>query len=290
MVRRNAAGERQRAARAGEIARSYEARLAAGPQSLRPLRARMAALHRSMEERHQASALVHELYAARLESWRTGGQGRVFRPVLMSAVAAAIGGGSATVTVRGRHPSAVVAAPSDPTARAAYDLEAALGEGPAGAAAAGCAPVRAAGPAMRARWPLYGPAVAELGVQAVTAVPLRVSENCLGALCVYGAEPVISDEVAAAAGRVADALTHTVLLPEQGPELFGEADYQAEIHQAAGMVSVRCGCGIDDAEALLRVRAFADGQPVELLAHSVLRGESQLCLRQCRRGPWSLLA
>lgn len=58
-----------------------------------------------------------------------------------------------------------------------------------------------------------------------------------------------------------------------GEPLFGEGDYQAVVHQAAGMISVRYGCGIDDAEAFLRARAFAEGRPAEALAASVLRGE-----------------
>lgn len=277
-VRHLAAGELRRAARARAVALSHEARSAAGPQSLRELRARMAALHRQAEERHQASAALHELYAARMESWLAGEHDQAFRPAFMSAVAAAIGARSATATVRGLSPSAVVAASSDATARAAYDLEAALGQGPAVAAAATGAPVRVGGPALYERWPLYGPAVAGLGVRAVTAVPLQVPGNCLGALSVYSAAPVISDAVAAAAGRVADALTHTVLLSGRGSldGLFGEADFRAEIHQATGMVAARCGCGIDDAQALLHARAFADGQPVELVARGVLRGETRL--------------
>lgn len=277
------AEERRRAARAEVIAASHEARSADGPEQLRSLRVKMAALHRRMEERHRASAALHELHLARMEAWLNGERGKV-QPAFMSAVAAAIGVDSATATVRGRRPAAVLAASSDGTARAAHDLEVVLGEGPAVAAVARRALVRADGPSLAGRWPLYGPAVAELGVRAVIAVPLQLAAACVGALCVYGRDPVIRDEVAAAAGRVADALTHTVLLaPDDpgsggysGPHLFSEADYQAVVHQAAGMVSVRCGCGIDDAEDLLSARAFADGRPVEDVARSVLRGETRL--------------
>jgi hypothetical protein len=41
---------------------------------------------------------------------------------------------------------------------------------------------------------------------------------------------------------------------------FGEADVAAVVHQAAGMVSQQCGCGIADALALLRARAFSAGR------------------------------
>ena len=286
-------GERRRAARAEAIAASYEARSADGPEHLRSLRVRLAALYRRTEERHRASAALHELHAVRMEAWLNGERRQPIRPAFMSAVAAAIGVSSATATVRGRRPAAVLAASSDVTARAAHDLEVALGEGPAVAAVAQRALIRAGGPSLAERWPLYGPAVEELGVHAVIAVPLELSAACLGALCVYGRDPVIRDEVAAAAGRIADALTYTVLLSPDDPGpgsqdpwdgdgqstalLFAEADYQAVVHQAAGMVSVRCGCGIDDAEDLLRARAFADGRPVESVARGVLRGQTRLC-------------
>ncbi len=276
--------ERRRAARAAGIAASYEARSADRPEHLRALRVRMASLYRRTEERHRASAALHELHAARMTAWLNGERGQGLQPVFMSAVAAAIGVSSATATVRGRRPAAVVAASSDATARAAHDLEVTLGEGPAVAAVAERTLIRADGPFLAERWPLYGPAVEELGVHAVIGIPLQLSTACFGALCVYETEPVIRDEVAAATGRIADVLTHTVLLPPEGlgfggypePLLFSEADYQAVVHQAAGVVAVRCGCGIDDAEALLRARAFADGQPVEDIARSVLRGETRL--------------
>lgn len=276
--RRRAAHEMRLAARAQATIRSIQAEATAGPEYLRELRARRIAAHRKAAERHQAAARLHEQYATRMEAWIGGARERDLRPGFMAVVAAAIGVESATATVRGQAPSAVVAASSDATARAAHELESTLGEGPAAAAAAGGVPLRLGGQALRERWPLYGPAVAELGVHAVTAVPLQVSAACVGTLCAYGAAPVMSDTVAAAAGQVADALTHAVLLGRPGtPDvLLGEADYQAGVHQAAGMVSARCGCGIDDAQALLRARAFADGQPLELVARGVLIGDIRL--------------
>ena len=288
-VREWVTGERQRAARAEAIAARYEARSAAGAEQLRSVWTRMAALYRQMVVRHRTSAALHELYAIRMETWLDGERSPAFRPVFMSAVATAIGISSATAMMRGRRPAAVVAAASDDVARAAHDLEVALGEGPAAAAMAEGAPVSISGGSLADRWPLYGPAVGELGVRTVVAVPLRHGAACLGALCAYSPEPVLRVGVLAAAGRVADAVTHTVLLaPRPAPDwvfpdgglpgapLFGESDYQAVVHQAAGMVSVQCGCGIDDAEALVRARAFADGQPVEKVAFSVLRGETRL--------------
>lgn len=135
----------------------------------------------------------------------------------------------ATTTLRGhRHTAALVAA-SDATARAAHDLEIVLGEGPAVTAVAEGTSIELAGSALLARWPKYGPALAELGAQAVIAAPLREATECLGALCVYDDEPVIKGDVVAATDKIADSLTHTILriTLADGPDgVFTEQDYQ----------------------------------------------------------------
>jgi hypothetical protein len=283
-LRWRAAEELRRAARAESIAVSYDERIARGPEHLRDLRVRMATLHRRMEIRHKTSALLQELHVVRLEAWMAGGE-PASPPGFMSTVAAAIGVPSATATIRGRRPAAVVASSSDAVARAAHDLEVALGEGPTLDAMAEAAPVSVAGWAMAERWPLFGPAVGELGVRSVHAVPFRSDAVCLGTLCVYGQEPEVGDIVVNATGRIAEAVTHTVLLGGQGlvsgdgfpaGQLFGAADYQPDVHQAAGVVAAQCGYGIDDAEDLLRARAFAEDRPLTDIAAAVLRGEADL--------------
>lgn len=279
-----AAEERRRAERAESIAVSYEERSAQGPEHLRDLRTRMAQLHRRMELRHKTSAVLHELHAVRLELWVAEG-GCVSPPGFMSTVTAAIGVPSATATIRGQRPAAVVASSSDAVAQAAHDLEIALGEGPTMAAMTESAPVSVADCAMAERWPLFGPAVGELGVRSVHAVPFRRAAVCLGTLCVYSQEPEVGDIVTAATGQIAEAVTHTVLLGGPGPdsgdgfpsgELFCAADYQPDVHQAAGVVAAQCDCAIGDAEDLLRARAFAEGRPLAALAAAVLRGEADL--------------
>jgi len=275
--------EWQRAARAEAIAARCEAQSAAGPEHLRSLRARMAVLHRQMQTRHRTSAALHEAHAFRMQAWADG-RGPAYQPVFMSAVAATMGVGSAAATLYGRRPAAVVTAASDALARAAHDLEIVLGEGPAVTAMTAGVPVSAVGDSLPDRWPLYGPAIGELGVRAVVAVPLRHASGCLGTLCAYSPEPVLPDRVIASAGWVADAVTHTMLLPPDPTAdgdvsdvpLLAEIDYQAVVHQAAGMAAVQFGCGIDDAERLIRARAFADGRPVEEVALSVLRRETRL--------------
>lgn len=283
---RRVASELRRAGRAAAIAESCEAERRYAPESVRLVRARMAELHRQNETRHRAMAGLYQLHAVRMTAWLSADDRPTLRPAFMSAVAATLGTRSASATLRGSRRREVLAASSDGVARGANELEALLGEGPAVDAAAGRVCIRAEGTELRDRWPLYGPAVAELGVRAVVAVPLQVPAACIGALCAYNREPVILDDMAAATGRIAGVLTYAMLrnagLAESADglpamPLFDEADHQAVVHQAAGMVSVLCKCGVDDAEDMLRARAFSEGQPVEQVALGVVRGETSLC-------------
>jgi len=141
------------------------------------------------------------------------------------------------------------------------------------------------GMALCDRWPQYGPEVVRLGVQAVIAVPLQPPAH-LGAVCAYDSQPAIREEAARAADAIADVLPLTLSQaahdrqPGDGVPvlpLFGEADFPAVVHQAAGMVSQQCGCSITDALALLRARAFSAGRPAAEIAAGVLRGELRLC-------------
>jgi hypothetical protein len=282
-LRQRAAAERQRAARADSLVTTYEARGALPPESLHPLWGRLTDLHRQIEERHLVAASITELYASRLEKSLDRADGAT-RPTLIAVVAASLGTPSATAALCGPRYAPAVVASSDATARAAYDLETTMAEGPAIDAVAGTS-VAIAGPALLDRWPRYGSAVAGLGVRAVAAVPLGPPGTHLGALCAYRAEPVIGCIRVAATERMAEVLTEMILFgigvpgfPPGGavPRVFDEADYQDVVHQAIGMVSVQCGCELDVAKDLLVARAFAVGAPVERIAAQVVRGEIDL--------------
>lgn len=267
--------ERDRAAHAAALASKYEQQ--AGPETLRDFRIRMAQLHRRIEERHRSSAKLHELHAQRMQRWlREPG---TLRPVFMAAVAATLGVRGVTTTLHGMRGAAVVVAASDHASRAAHDLEVILGEGPSATVVACGDPVQVGGSALADRWPKYGPAVADLGVRAVVAAPLRVPAGCLGALCAYGEEPVLADHVPSAISRIADALTRTVLRGTEAGDfgdIFAEQDYQAVVHQAIGMISVYRDCSIHDADALLRARAYAQERLVTDVASDVVSGRTRL--------------
>jgi len=240
-------------------------------------RTKMARLYRRIEERHLSSAKLHELHAIRMEKWLN--DPGMLRPVFMAAVAATLGVRGATTTLHGRRHTAALVTASDSVARAAHDLEIVLGEGPAVTATAECVSIQLAGAALLHRWPRYGHAVAELGVRAVVAAPLRGGTECLGALCAYDDEPIMKNDVLATTDRIASTLTQSVLRITQAEDPGGiitEHDYQAVIHQAIGMISVYRGCGVGDAEALLRARAYSDGRPVSDVAQDVVRGRTRL--------------
>jgi len=279
-----AAGARRRAAHAEAAAARFEEHAALLPESLSQACLRAAALERRAQACHLALARLQDQHAGLLRSW-LGRPGKLEQePVFIDAVAAAIGLPSTAVVLLGTQPDEAVVAASDATARAAHDLEFVLGEGPAYLAADRAQTVQVAGTALAGRWPRYGPAVSSLGVRAVIAVPLQPAG--LGAVCAYTSRPAISDHAARAAGQIADALplaltqdARALLSGHDVPALplFGEADFPAVIHQAAGVISQQCGCGISDALALLRARAFSAGRPAEEIAANVVRGALRLC-------------
>ena len=280
----SAAEARQRAAYAEAAATRLEEQAALLPESLSRLCLRAAAAQRRVQARHLASARLQDQRAGLLRAW-LGRPGKLERePTFIDAVAAAIGMPSAAVVLLGTQRDEALVAASDATARAAHDLEFVLGEGPAHLAVTHGQSVQVAGTALAGRWPQYGPAVARLGVQAVIAVPLQPAG--LGAVCAYASQPAISEQAAMAVGWIADALpltlsqaAHDPLPADDVPALpsLGEADFPAVIYQAAGMVSQQCGCGLGDALALLRSRAFSAGRPAEKIAADVVRGAVRLC-------------
>jgi hypothetical protein len=278
--------ERQRAERAAAMAVRHEEKQAHASEAMREHHARLAELYRRIERRHLASSQMQAMHAGRLRRWAEAGasQGAI-RPLFMASVATILDVDSAILALFGRWQLPAMVAASNATARAAHDLEFTLGEGPMIDAVEQEHVVFEAGPAMLVRWPEYGAAVADLGVRAVIAMPVRLPTVNLGALCGFDGRPELCGGVTASADRVADALAHAVLqaaqLPERGHTaphlpLFDEADYCEVVHQAVGMVAVQCACDLRDAMALLRARAFADGHPVDAIAERIVHGTLRL--------------
>ncbi|HEU5475498.1 MAG TPA: GAF and ANTAR domain-containing protein [Actinophytocola sp.] len=146
------------------------------------------------------------------------------------------------------------------------ELQFTLGEGPSADAMSGAEPVLAAdlsAPASRCRWPMFAPAATRRGVLAMFSFPLALGAVRVGVLDLY------RDRAGGLAGEeLADALVFAdaallLVLDDRGgitgayPDLVdgGFDEWRAEVHQAAGMVSVQLGLGVE--EALVRLRAYA---------------------------------
>jgi GAF domain-containing protein len=169
---------------------------------------------------------------------------------------------------------------TDPTAGTMEELQFTLGEGPCVESSATGRPVlqpdlARTGPA---RWPGFCAGALEAGIAAIFALPLRVGGIRLGVLDLYRDKSGdLTDGELADALSFADAAT-SVLLSLQA---YGDAggaggaaipvlEDRAEVHQAAGMVSVQAGVSLGEAMVLVRARAFAMERPVLDLARDVV--------------------
>ncbi|WP_203700602.1 GAF and ANTAR domain-containing protein [Asanoa iriomotensis] len=267
--------ERRRADRSAGIAQRHERQVFAEPH-MQTLHARMASMHRRAQRLHLAAAAMHVAHADRLKTWADGSRRHKALPGLMVGVAETAGADSATVAVFGPGLVETLTIASDDTAKAAQDAEFALGEGPAREAATGDRAVRAAGDALRRRWPAYGSAVGGLGIHSVAAVPiLPVRGTPIGALTLFGLAPNRTIGDLDSLHMIADIVAYMLLSDNDtkstpGSFPFADGDHRAIIHQAAGLVSVQNGCAIPDALALIRARAFADERPLESIAADIL--------------------
>lgn len=170
---------------------------------------------------------------------------------------------------------------TDEPARLLEELQFTLGEGPcidafdAGRPAGEPDLTTTAG---AGRWPGFGPAAIDCGIAAVFAFPLQLGGIRLGVLDLYRGAPGVLDEAQAAAALVFTDAATVLLLQLQAEvspgQLPGYVDAalasRAEVHQAAGMVSVQAGVSLSDALVLLQARAFASGRSLIDLAGDIV--------------------
>jgi hypothetical protein len=155
-------------------------------------------------------------------------------------------------------------------ARTCDELQFLLGEGPCLDSVAGRAPVMVidlADPADN-RWPVYAPAMMDLQIRGVFAMPVVVAGEYIGALDLFRAQPGrLADEhlsgavVAAELAGIPllDLLESDLQAAAADPHSSDWAELhvlsRAEVSQATGMLVVQLG--VEPAEALVRLRAHA---------------------------------
>lgn len=284
VARARAFTERERARRAGAVARRHEILAERGPEPRRFQHAEIGAIHRRLQQRHLTAAALHVRHALLLERWARTDQRDPAPPAFINSVAGSLGARSAALSLLGRGGDEALVIASDGTARAAQDLEFALREGPSRDASRGTGTlVVASGDGLSERWPHYGPGLVRLGVRAVASAPLVLAGLCLGALTVLYPRAGAADTLGPPLRDLTDTLAHTVLLTgaDSGaglPDspLLDAADLRAVVHQAAGMVSVQSDCTIADALDLIRARAFADDQPIDEVSTRIVQRELRL--------------
>ena len=174
---------RERTERAGGLAREHTERARTGPDYLRELHLRMAAIHLRMEQRHLVSVRLYSLMTVRLEQAAEGFAERVRGvPSLVAATAELGESDSAVMVLFDSEQDEALTLASDPTALRAHELEFEVGEGPSVDAVRARAQIAARGEQMLDRWRLYGPEVRGLDVHAVAAAPLQPGAACIGTL------------------------------------------------------------------------------------------------------------
>ena len=246
---------------------------------------RLAKAHRRTERLQRTAARVHLRHARRLEAWVVGARGsQALPPVLMDSVASLAGWQGAVLAISTLTGDESLVAATDSTSRRAHELELSLVEGPSCDALRGSESTVIGGTAIRQRWPRYGPAVEELGVRSVSAVPVYLgTDRPIGSLTVWGRLPSRRADSRSDLAELAATLTETMLCAQESAQpdkpcpmglgVFEDQDFQPELHQAAGVMHERCALPIADAIALIRAHAFAEDRSVAEVADEVLHGQ-----------------
>jgi hypothetical protein len=138
-------------------------------------------------------------------------------------------------------------------------------------------------------WPGFRDLSRELEVRAVFSFPLHLGRAVLGALTTYRlAQGTPDGPSLARALRLSDAAAAAALdlivgadteqaNPAHTDSPSDEAQlYRAEIYQAAGMVTVQFGVGIDVATLRVRAHAFATGEPISDIARQIVHHQLHL--------------
>ncbi|WP_369831817.1 GAF and ANTAR domain-containing protein [Mycobacterium sp. E796] len=163
------------------------------------------------------------------------------------------------------------------------ELQATVGEGPGIDALESGRPTLVgdlAAPISNRRWPMFAPEAGRLGVCAMYSLPLALGAIRVGVLDLYQDTPGHLDE-----SQLMDALIYadTALLlvldvqsgiatsaDGDGPDGLGPVLWHAEVHQAAGMISVQLGVSALDALVRLRAYAYSHDRPLTDVARAVV--------------------
>jgi hypothetical protein len=134
--------------------------------------------------------------------------------------------------------------------------------------------------AQRQRWPLYVPVALDAGFASVHALPLRRSEERIGVLGLLGNDPGRLGESDLVAGQTMADLATIALLQQRDMQRALTTTEQLQtalasrivIEQAKGILSARCGVGVDDSFQQLRIYARNHNRRLHDVAQDLVQG------------------
>lgn len=130
------------------------------------------------------------------------------------------------------------------------------------------------------RWPRFGTAASEAGYRAISALPLRLRSDVIGAMNLFSAEPsALSDDDVALGQGLCDVAT-IGLLQERAvrykevlaEQLQGALNSRILIEQAKGVLAERAGLDVDEAFARMRTYSRRSRLPLHAVATEVIAG------------------
>lgn len=178
---------------------------------------------------------------------------------------------------------------TDPRADEVEELQATVGEGPGIDALASGQPVLVEDltvPYYARRWPLFVPEARRLGMQSISSLPLALGAIRVGVLDLYHDSPhQLEHDQLVEALVYADTALLLALDARSGiatavngshPDDHAPTLWHAEVHQAAGMVSVQLGIPVLDALVRLRAHSYGHNQRLTDVARAVVERRLRL--------------
>jgi GAF domain-containing protein len=133
------------------------------------------------------------------------------------------------------------------------------------------------------RWPLYRPVMLAQNIRSVSALPVMLAGECVGALDLFGTHPGRVQGERLAAARLAAELAELPLLDlldEEVRSAISDRDgarwsalrhvVRAEIAQATGMLTAQMNVGPAEALGRLRAHAYATSTSATPVARAII--------------------
>ena len=154
-------------------------------------------------------------------------------------------------------------------------------DGPAIASLVDGRPVDIGDLSAEARWPAFAEAAADVGARSFTALPMRLGEDVVGAVCLFRVRPgPLPGRTRDTAQAIADAATigvvhaQRIATYEQLADQLQEAlDSRVVLEQAKGMVAGSSGVDVEEAFEAIRRRARSTNQRLAVVARQIVEGE-----------------